>query len=104
MNAKQCLLLLSGESPGPAAHLQDFISPVVKANPGALPSSVGKDLSGDIGPVLHVCVHELRVHICSARGVRTDQRKKLDGSFKGIFTCSRVFPSDSQSVFSETSK
>lgn len=69
MNAKQCLLLLSRASLGSAAHLQDFISSVVKANPAALLSSVGKDLSGDTGPVLHV-------YVCSAEGGRREPEKE----------------------------
>lgn len=37
--------------------------PRVAANPAALPSSVGKDLSGDIGPVsMSACVR----HTCSS--------------------------------------
>ena len=42
---------------GSAAHLQTCSSPVGKVNPATLLSSVGKDLSGDSGPVcLRACM------------------------------------------------
>lgn len=39
-----------GKQRGSAAHLQAFVSPVVKRKPAASLRSVERDLSGDIGP------------------------------------------------------
>lgn len=55
---------------GLAAHLQACISPVGKVNPATLLSSVGKDLSGDSGPV---CLRACMRYMC-VQGVLTGGR------------------------------